>query len=295
MSLPAVCPMRRRILNGVRTRAIPPLQRQSANVIQRLGSRNRVPIPGALYTTSRNGSDFEKEYHIDLEGLPGDVQSPEFEPVYKHISRLLNDKKITWTVTGDDLLNYYGAPKLVTGLEVCVAAVDLDRAKSVFTEASKWCMPFRPAVSLSHKIFEKYPRFKLHGVNLFITVVPDTFYGLDPLTAEKFIPARHGDSRPILYLKYHVAGIAERYTNKDQNHTTWWGMMLEFLIDGMDIDHDWCQRHLDDGAGKDSVMKKSTTAAKINRIGKLKFYEGIVTCYVDDEIRGMVLNTLGRD
>ncbi|TDL22323.1 hypothetical protein BD410DRAFT_788571 [Rickenella mellea] len=219
-----------------------------------------------------------------------------YESVYTHILRLFAQKKITWTATGDDVLNYYGAPKFVTGLQVCVAKDNLDRARDAFQDDSTWCKQSAPAVDSYQDVFKEYPRFKLCNDDLFITVVPATLYGLNPLNTKKFIQPHPSDSCPMLHLKYHVEGIAEHVSkNANDPNITWWKMRLEFLIDGMDIDKDWCEKHLKDGPGRELVLSKSTPAAKINRIGKRKYMDGMLTCYVDKDNRAEVIKTMGRN
>ena len=62
-------------------------------------------------------------------------------------------------------------------------------------------------------------------------------------------------------------------------------VQLEFLIDGMDIDEEWCDDYLD-GPAQEHVKRKSTRSMTMGSHPK---YDGSLTTYIHNERRLLVL------
>ena len=68
-------------------------------------------------------------------------------------------------------------------------------------------------------------------------------------------------------------------------------VQLEFLIDGMDIDEEWCDNYLD-GHAQEHVKRKSTRSM---RMGSHPKYDGNLTTYIHNETeRKEALGVVGR-
>ena len=71
-------------------------------------------------------------------------------------------------------------------------------------------------------------------------------------------------------------------------------MQLEFLIDGMDIDEEWCDNYLD-GPAQELVKSKNTRSAKKLRTGSHPKHDGNLTTYIHNETeRKEALGIVGR-
>lgn len=88
-----------------------------------------------------------------------------------------------------------------------------------------------------------------------------------------------------------MVSVAITQGTDDNNFLT----QIEFLIDGMDIDDEWCGKYLN-GAQRTFVQNKSTRSAKRARMGSHPKYEGKLTTYIQDELeRQSVLDVVGRN
>ena len=59
-------------------------------------------------------------------------------------------------------------------------------------------------------------------------------------------------------------------------------VQLEFLINGMNIDEEWCDNYLD-GPAQEHVKRKSTRNMKKLRMGSHPKYDGNLTTYIHNE------------
>ena len=59
-------------------------------------------------------------------------------------------------------------------------------------------------------------------------------------------------------------------------------IQLEFLIDGMDIDEEWCDNYLD-GPAQEYLKSKSTQSVKKLRMGSHPKYDGNLNTYIHNE------------
>jgi len=98
---------------------------------------------------------------------------------------------------------------------------------------------------------------------------------------------------PLLPLPHYVQGLANVVTNQNEKNVIF-ATQIEHLIDGMDLDEEWCRKYLD-GPAEVYVRSKSTPTAKKNRMGSLPKYEGNLTTFIHDEKgRQAALRVIGR-
>ena len=97
---------------------------------------------------------------------------------------------------------------------------------------------------------------------------------------------------PLLPLPHYVRGLAKIIVT-DRNALNF-RVQLEFLIDGMDIDEEWCDDYLD-GPAQEHVKSISTRTAKKLRMGSHPKYDGNLTTYIHNETeRTEALSVVGR-
>lgn len=98
---------------------------------------------------------------------------------------------------------------------------------------------------------------------------------------------------PLLPLPRYVQGLANVVTSHGKKNETF-STQIEHLIDGMDLDEEWCRKYLD-GPAEVYVRNKSTSTAKKNRVGSHPKYEGKLTTFIHDERgRQTALRVIGR-
>ncbi|KIM35677.1 hypothetical protein M413DRAFT_449627 [Hebeloma cylindrosporum] len=252
--------------------------------LSKLQSRRRVVL-----------LDMHPDLVVDANGLPGDEPSdmPRVLPI---ISSIMDKTGVLWCLVGDILLSYYRVPKIMGDIEICVPFQDLAKVRETFNGKSDFCFPFRPGRSYYNRHLAQYPRFKINGMHQCFFLVPDSHYRVNSQAFNDIIHLPHVGF-PLLPLPHYVRGLAE-IAASDRNALSI-RVQLEFLIDGMDIDEEWCDEYLD-GSGQEYVKSKCTRNAKKLRMGSHPKYDGNLTTYIHDETeqkvaRGVVGRTMIRD
>jgi hypothetical protein len=98
---------------------------------------------------------------------------------------------------------------------------------------------------------------------------------------------------PLLPLPRYVQGLANTVTSQGEKNETF-ATQIEYLIDGMDLDEEWCRKYLD-GPAEVYVRNKSTPTAKKNRMSSHPKYGGNLTAFIHDERgRQAALRVIGR-
>jgi len=180
----------------------------------------------------------------------------------------------------------------VQDIEICVPLDEVQLAQEAFATSTEFCFPFRPGRSNYNRHLIQYSRFRVKGMNQCFFLVPASHYGLH---SEVFVDVMRspGLHFPLLPLPHYVKGLASiavTHNADDNNFVT----QLEFLIDGMDIDEEWCNTYLDDPA-LEFIRSRSTRSAKKARMGSHPKYEGNLTTYIHNELeREVVIRTVGR-
>jgi hypothetical protein len=129
-------------------------------------------------------------------------------------------------------------------------------------------------------------------MNQCFCLVTGSHYGLNPRAfADLLYLPQVGF--PLLPLPHYVQGLASMVAGQSTSNPNF-RIQIEYLIDGMDIDKEWCCLFLD-GPAKQYVWSKSTPIAKKNRMGQHPKYDGNLTTYIhDQEERQRVLSVIGR-
>jgi hypothetical protein len=122
-------------------------------------------------------------------------------------------------------------------------------------------------------------------------------YGLDGSFHESILRPPVTDF-PVLALPPYIAGLVQRMMKlEDSRNGAYFlpfRMELGSLIDGMDLDEDWCDRYLESEANV-LVKALSTREAKWQRYGTHPKYRGNLTTFIrNQEERSIRLGTPGR-
>jgi len=229
---------------------------------------------------------------VDLAGLPGDKPCND-DDLFASVSEILSTKAIEWCVTGEYMECYYGVPKVIYNIELCVPSSQLSGAVEAFTVRKDFCTPFRPPWSKYPPHVWQYPRFKVNGIKQFLILVPASVYSLEPLVPEKIVPLSSSPAR-LLSLPHFLRGILNR-VNEGCVHNSFFQCLVEDLIDGVDIDEDWCRKYLEP-EDAERLRPKVTPEGKQKRMGITGDYEGCFTSYIGTEAdRQRARAVLGRD
>ena len=251
--------------------------------------------------------DMPPDLVVDAFGLPGDVSS-DMPLVLSTISSIMDKIGVRWCLVGDILLIHYNVPKIMgvranvtasgdhlyinrQDVEICVPFEDLDKVREVFNSEFNFCSPFRPGRAYYTQHLAQYPRFKVNGMHQCFFLVPDSHYGLNSQAFNEIMHLPHVGF-PLLPLPHYVRGLMKIVVSDRDAHN--FRVQVEFLIDGMDIDEEWCDNYLD-GPPLEHVKSKSTRSAKKLRMGSHPKYEGNLTTYIHNETeRKVALGVVGR-
>lgn len=135
-------------------------------------------------------------------------------------------------------------------------------------------------------------------MNQCFSLIPASCYGLDAQVFADVMHLPHIEflplSLPILPLPHYVRGLATVAALPGSSALNNFDCQLEYLIDGMDIDEEWCDRFLNDDS-RQFVRKNSTRVAKKERMGSHFKYDGNLTTYIRNETeRSDILGITGR-
>jgi hypothetical protein len=181
----------------------------------------------------------------------------------------------------------------ITGqdVEICVPFEDLDKVRAAFNSEFEFCSPFRPGRAYYTQHLAQHSRFKVNGMHQCFFLVPDSHYGLNSQVFNDVMQLPHVGF-PLLPLPHYVRGLAKIVVSDRNAHN--FEIQLEYLIDGMDIDEEWCDNYLD-GPAQERVKSKSTRSANKLRMGSHPKYDGNLTTYIRNETeRKEALGILGR-
>lgn len=88
-----------------------------------------------------------------------------------------------------------------------------------------------------------------------------------------------------------LEGLIRRYYATDDYN---FGISAEQLVDGMDIDVAWCQKHIDASRQKEYEFALQLVKSKRDRVPPM--YPDWITCYIDSVRDGMRIQMIpGRD
>ena len=207
---------------------------------------------------------------VDAFGLPGDVPSdmPRVLSTISCIMVKLEFVGASWVTSCSSTTTFpkswryvpmslYPEDHLdITGqdIEICVPFEDLHKVQEAFNTELIFCSPFRSGRSYYNQHLAQYPRFKVNGMHQCFFLVPDSHYGMN---SQPFNDVMHllSVGFPLLPLPHYVRGLAKIAASDRNAHN--FRVQLEFLIDGMDIDEEWCDNYLD-GPAQELVKSKNT-------------------------------------
>lgn len=195
-------------------------------------------------------------------------------------------------------------------MEFCVSNDDLSRGSQALASAQDL---FAPADETEFSIYTEYrramPRFRFRdGNSLCVVLFPDIQIGTAGLLDNVIPPSLHQydseyslelDDVPsgrIPSLPFPVLGpLLTRYclsyvASKDVMAA----MAIDGLIDGMDLDEQWCMRNLSQAANRSVEYVLSRVRGKVQRIDY--YQDNTVTCIIADEDEGKrLLKVPGRE
>ncbi|KIJ34642.1 hypothetical protein M422DRAFT_34990 [Sphaerobolus stellatus SS14] len=246
-------------------------------------------LPGFRRSSPRI-MDIPPDLYIDANGLPGNVPE-DVSKVLKTISGVMEELQVPWFIAGDLLLAYYRVPQITGDLEIVVPSENLPRVQAAFDMLADFYFPFRYARSEYARHLRPYPRFKVKGMHQCFCLVPGHHYGVHPKGFQDILS--NLDER-FLPLPHYIQGLVTMILNKHIVFPNNFLCQLEFLIDGSDLDEDWCNLYLD-GRPRAFVRSRSSRVAKKSRMGSTPKHEGNLTMHIrNEEERQEALRVPGR-
>ncbi|KAI1108469.1 ser/Thr protein phosphatase [Nemania sp. NC0429] len=215
----------------------------------------------------------------------------------KVATMILKHYGVATCVVGEIVLNYYNVPRICHDIEICVSKSTAEDAASYLCSTGL----FEPVHEGCD--FNEYTEYRRHMPRVrttswisstqVVVIFPADLFGLDPI--EKILVG------PLMPRKVHLSkeirdlspedvaslplprlapllkGLARRFLDRGDDMAM---IGVEQLVDGMDLDHQWVQRHLDS-------VETPVTALILERIqgkkGRIDYYsDNLVTCYISD-------------
>ncbi|KAF8587988.1 hypothetical protein K439DRAFT_1630183 [Ramaria rubella] len=227
---------------------------------------------------------------------PGDAPGRP-KVILKTVSPILDAGNISWCIVGDVLLEYYGVPKIIGDIEFCVLASQHSQAlKLIDNQLPEFCIRFPPRMNEYKVHLREMHRYKVLGMDNAFVIVPHHVYGLEPSYSSALLrgPQLPFPVIPLPYFFRGIATIANQYFEEEKWHPAF-AIDIEYLIDGMDIDEEWCDKYLS-GSPREYVYSLCTREAKRRRYGPHPKYSGNLTTYIrDEQQRRIALTVIGRD
>jgi hypothetical protein len=178
-------------------------------------------------------------------------------------------------------------------------AVDLARARATFTSEADILRPENEVTYNLYTIHKQgVPRFRhLPEPSFRVILFPDDCLGLAPLKKHILRAKRHEDGAeysheisdiipsskvsetPIPLLGPFFSGQCARYYLETKDII--FAMAAEQLVDGMDLDEEWCKQHMSTSTPETLSFALTLVAGKASRIDY--FSSNTVTCFIPDE------------
>ncbi|KAL4945755.1 hypothetical protein BDV06DRAFT_184096 [Aspergillus oleicola] len=176
----------------------------------------------------------------------------------KSLLSCLEDRDIAACLIGEIALNFYGVPRVVHNIEICVPESSLSEAVSTLCFAAE----FEEVEMDDYDLFTEYkrgfPTLKAPGSSLQLVVFPDSHFGLSNLAdhilpPEERLSSTRGDQildlvprediqhLPVPRLSPFFTGLCSRYFDLNDCMAR---IAVEQLVDGMDLDDSWVQTNL---------------------------------------------------
>ncbi|EEQ85396.1 hypothetical protein, variant 3 [Blastomyces dermatitidis ER-3] len=210
---------------------------------------------------------------------------------------LLQEAGIPVCIIGEFALNYNNAPRVVHDLELCVPADDLGAAKSVF-ESQEGLLEIedKTKYNLYTQYKKGFPRFRSYSKPRFYVVIfTDKHYHLDPLQKCVIYQKEHQHTReysrelldsfspdeiatlPFPRFTPLFRGFCRSYIETQEATAA---MAAECLVDGMNINEEWCHAHFDPPESAESGFALRLVNSRGSRIDDFSLNQ--VTCFIPD-------------
>ncbi|KAF9456212.1 hypothetical protein BDZ94DRAFT_422035 [Collybia nuda] len=179
-------------------------------IISGLFSHLRIPIFGRRRRIIK--IEVPPDLLVDARGLPGDLPGdvPFVLPI---TSSALHSEKTRWCIVGDILLEYYGVPKVVGDIEICLPSEDLANAFSAVKSLGEFCYPFRPLRGHYTRHAAPHSRFRVKGMNQCFVFIPAEAYGLSSADFSRLLyPSLI--NFPLLPLPTYIQGLCVALANE---------------------------------------------------------------------------------
>ncbi|EQL37431.1 hypothetical protein BDFG_01040 [Blastomyces dermatitidis ATCC 26199] len=196
---------------------------------------------------------------------------------------LLQEAGIPVCIIGEFALNYNNAPRVVHDLELCVPADDLGAAKSVF-ESQEGLLEIEDKTK--YNLYTQYKR---------VSIVSVPTPSLDPLQKCVIYQKEHQHTReysrelldsfspdeiatlPFPRFTPLFRGFCRSYIETQEATAA---MTAECLVDGMNINEEWCHAHFDPPESAESGFALRLVNSRGSRIDDFSLNQ--VTCFIPD-------------
>ncbi|OJD19166.1 hypothetical protein AJ78_00866 [Emergomyces pasteurianus Ep9510] len=191
--------------------------------------------PLEQYSNSNHIEEASKPIILTVLGLPGDA-SPSTGGGTREvleITKILEDAGICCCLVGISALKYYGAGRVRhVGLGNMVPTHLVEKAAQIFkSEHSKIYQTYPPDRPQLDSLLHTFPRFKIIGVSLFFTIIPEEDVYLKCISSNI--------ERSYTGLPYpRLSVFAQSLLDIDDE------VALTDLIDGMDLSEEWGMENL---------------------------------------------------
>ncbi|KAL4950222.1 hypothetical protein BDW69DRAFT_172640 [Aspergillus filifer] len=206
----------------------------------------------------------------------------------KSLLSCLKDRGIVACLVGEIALNFFGAPRVVHDVEICVPGSSLSEAVSTLCSVAG----FEQVEVEEYDIFTEYkrgfPTLKAPGSSLRLVIFSDSHLGLSNLAdhilpSEERLSSTRGDQildlvpreeiehLPVPRLSTFFAGLCSRYFESNDYMAR---IAVEQLVDGMDLDFDWVKTNLEGETPRVRELANQLVAEKASRYNEHISVEG---------------------
>ncbi|KAK3945145.1 hypothetical protein QBC46DRAFT_336994 [Diplogelasinospora grovesii] len=211
---------------------------------------------------------------------------------------VLRHHDIIACIVGEVALNYYNVPRAIHGSAHGLLQMHLSIAAELLCSTGLFERESLTELNIYTEYKRGFPRLRSTSWTAHahaIVIFPASAFGLQPLEktmirtqllAERWFSKEITDimprdeiatSLPLPRLPSLMVGLCRRYLDTGDDVAM---IAAEQLVDGMDLDEEWCERHLRDSSPEISQLMAGLVAGKASRIDD--FSTNQVTCFVRD-------------
>ncbi|KAI9053090.1 hypothetical protein LZ554_003359 [Drepanopeziza brunnea f. sp. 'monogermtubi'] len=216
--------------------------------------------------------------------------------------RILEHSSIPTCLVGMLALNYYNVPRVLHDIEICVPEAMVLEAAPLLCGTGL----FLPDDIVEFDLYNQYkqglPRRRSSPwiyPSSNIVILPDKIYGLNPISENvvshnkahsepsytyssqltDFISPTDIHRLPMPKMPVLLAGLCQRFLDSHDDVAM---IAAEQLVDGMDLNEDWCERNLANVNAEVFEMTLRLVLGKTSRMDD--FSQNTVTCYIAHEV-----------